>query len=440
MIPPPPNQVFSAFSFVGFVMCAIPFYWHMEAWNTGTCLYMAWTGLGCLNYFINSIVWNGTVLNKAPVWCDISTRFIIGLNVAVPAASLCINRRLYKISTVKAVMVTRSEKRRAVMTDLAIGLGIPIIQMALQYVVSGHRFDIYEDFGPYYFTWNTVPAYPLSVAWPLAIGLVSFVYCALTIRQFWKRGRQFNQMLSSNRGLNQSRYLRLMCLSLVEVLGTIPITTYSIWFNAKDGQVNKWVSWANTHYNYSKVEQIPSVLWKSDYNATVSLELSRWFCVLCAFVFFGFFGFADEARKHYRLVYTSLSSRLGYSTTSSSLTASSNNFNSSFPDMSSKGNVTLPVFVSNNGRGKADSMLSFSDKLSTSISIGDFADDFKADPYSPTESSSSASSSHTSEEDLHRERASPEPTVPASAVTRPQPPPEISVAEPVASAHSVNVV
>ena len=30
MAPPPPNEVFSAFSFIGFVMCAIPFYWHLE--------------------------------------------------------------------------------------------------------------------------------------------------------------------------------------------------------------------------------------------------------------------------------------------------------------------------------------------------------------------------------------------------------------------------
>jgi len=29
-LPPPPNQVYSAFSFIGFLLCAIPFYWHLE--------------------------------------------------------------------------------------------------------------------------------------------------------------------------------------------------------------------------------------------------------------------------------------------------------------------------------------------------------------------------------------------------------------------------
>lgn len=32
---------------------------------------MAWTGIACLNVFVNSIVWNGNAINWAPVWCDI---------------------------------------------------------------------------------------------------------------------------------------------------------------------------------------------------------------------------------------------------------------------------------------------------------------------------------------------------------------------------------
>lgn len=51
------------------------------------------------------------------------------LNVAIPACSLCINRRLYKIATTKAVMVTPAEKRRGIIVDLLIGVGIPILQV-----------------------------------------------------------------------------------------------------------------------------------------------------------------------------------------------------------------------------------------------------------------------------------------------------------------------
>jgi Pheromone A receptor len=41
------------------------------AWNVGTCLFMIWTGLGCLIQCINSIVWNNNMIDKAPVYCDI---------------------------------------------------------------------------------------------------------------------------------------------------------------------------------------------------------------------------------------------------------------------------------------------------------------------------------------------------------------------------------
>jgi pheromone a factor receptor len=32
---------------------------------------MIWTAIGCLNLFINSIVWHHNAINWAPAWCDI---------------------------------------------------------------------------------------------------------------------------------------------------------------------------------------------------------------------------------------------------------------------------------------------------------------------------------------------------------------------------------
>lgn len=50
------------------------------------------------------------------------------INVAIPASSLCITR-LYKIASMKPIMEKSAEKRREVMIDLLIGLGIPILEM-----------------------------------------------------------------------------------------------------------------------------------------------------------------------------------------------------------------------------------------------------------------------------------------------------------------------
>ena len=65
------NTAFTVFSGIGFILSVIPVYWHLESWSVGTGMYMIWTALGCLVHFVDSIVWSGNAINRAPVWCDI---------------------------------------------------------------------------------------------------------------------------------------------------------------------------------------------------------------------------------------------------------------------------------------------------------------------------------------------------------------------------------
>jgi hypothetical protein len=122
------------------------------------------------------------------------------------------------------------------------------------------------------------------------------------------------EFLSMNKNLSSSRYFRLMGLAGIEMLCTIPLGAYVIYLNATAQPVLPWISWANVHFNFSRIEQIPSVAWRTSGPAVLSIEFSRWFLVVCALVFFAFFGFADEARKNYRLAYVSVAKRVGLST------------------------------------------------------------------------------------------------------------------------------
>lgn len=303
---------FPVFAFLGLLASILPLPWHLQAWNAGTCYYMIWTALACLNQFINSIVWHGNVINWAPVWCDISIRIMLGSSVGIPAASLCINRRLYKIAKVQAVTVTRAEKRRAVLIDTLICVLFPAIFVALQYVNQGHRFDIYEDVGCYPFIYNTIVAFLLTDIWPIIVGLISAVYCGLSLRAFYQRRAQLSHFLSSNTTLTASRYFRLMALSSTELCCTIPLASFMIWVNASAAPVEPWISWENTHYDFSLVGQYPSVLWTQDYLFVVAVQLTRWLVVACAFIFFAFFGFAAEARKNYRAAFGAVVKFLGF--------------------------------------------------------------------------------------------------------------------------------
>ncbi|KAJ7739207.1 hypothetical protein B0H16DRAFT_1325057, partial [Mycena metata] len=105
-----------------------------------------------------------------------------------PAASLCINRRLYK--SCQAVSLSRAAgARHSVCADAAPCVVLPSLALRVadippyaEYVVQGHRYAILANVRLDPTTYDTVLAYPL---------LVSAVYCILTLPAFLHRRAQF---------------------------------------------------------------------------------------------------------------------------------------------------------------------------------------------------------------------------------------------------------
>ncbi len=194
---------------------------------------------------------------------------------------------------------------------------------------SGHRFNILGDIGCVPTIFNTPPAYPLVYMWPPLLGCVSFVYSgtplaipeecdvscfppALTLRAFWIRRMQFKDILSASSSMTLSRYFRLLLLACIDMAFNVPLTVLNIFINNDGVQMSPWVSWANTHYNFSHVEQIPSQFWRTNRAFVVSAELGRWIFPCCGLIFFALFGFAEEARKHYSATFWAIAGRFGY--------------------------------------------------------------------------------------------------------------------------------
>ena len=133
----------------------------------------------------------------------------------------------------------------------------------------------------------------------------------LSLREFSARRAQFSQFLSLNKSLTISRYFRLMALAMTDIVFTTPLAIFIIWLNATATPIGPWISWEDTHFGYSRVDQVPSVIWHMNHLVVISMELTRWLTPLCAFIFFGFFGFADEAQRHYRWLFGALTKHLG---------------------------------------------------------------------------------------------------------------------------------
>ncbi|CDO69988.1 hypothetical protein BN946_scf184836.g62 [Trametes cinnabarina] len=247
----PSYPAFPILSFLGFVLVLVPLPWHLQAWNSGTCLFIFWTAIASLNLFVNSVVWHGNALNTAPIWCDIS------------------------------------------------------------YVVSGHRFDIYEDIGCQPAIYTTPFTFPLLLCWPIVIGLVSGVYCAMSLYAFNKRRAQFVEFMSAHSALTITRYFRLMAIAMTDLLCSVPISAYGIYLNIVDGGINPWISWDDTHFQFWRVDQVPAAFWRASRDTVISFELARWLIPFCAFMFFAFFGFAAEARAYYARLLNKVLNLLG---------------------------------------------------------------------------------------------------------------------------------
>ncbi|KAM5538796.1 hypothetical protein V8D89_007518 [Ganoderma adspersum] len=309
----PTYPLFPVFAFLGFILALIPLPWHLEAWNSSTCYYMMWTSLACLNAFVNSVVWAKDALNHSPGWCDISTRITIAASVGIPAASMCINQRLYSIARVQAVMVTSAEKRRAVMIDTLICVLLPIIVVALSYVVQGHRYNVLEQLGCFPALYNTLLTYFLVNWWPLLLGSIASVYCVLSLLAFNKRRAQFNEFLTSKKSsLTISRYFRLMALSTTSLMLLIPISSYGIYLNVTSQPLGPWRSWSDTHFDFGRIEQVPAIVWRSNPRSVIANELNRWLSPACALIFFMWFGIASEARRHYNAAFWFVAGKFGF--------------------------------------------------------------------------------------------------------------------------------
>lgn len=278
--------------------------------------------------------------------------------IGIVAAGLVIARRISKIATGTTVSSTRSDKRRIIITDLAIGLSFPLAQ----FIICEYRCDTRHPHtlitritqtGLFRVTDLTSSRvsdvclrFPLPMStlvctshgqspWvlslePIAVSIQLILltsmsadgFIGITLRAFLKRRKQFSELLQSNSSLTFNRYFRLMAMAGLEILCTVPLALYNVISTITAAPIYPWKGLADLHLNFGRVRQYPVEVWTTQFAAFKSgQEATEWMVIGCALVFFLIFGMAEEARKHYRLAYTSVAKRVGLSTGSLETTA-----------------------------------------------------------------------------------------------------------------------
>ena len=199
-------------------------------------------------------------------------------------------------------------------------------------------------------------------------------YPALIIRAFMKRRKQFKDLIVFDSNLTYNYYWRLIALASLDFCFTIPLAIRTITVGVLL-HVDPWVSWADTHSRYSRVYQIPRIILDLHPALEYSFEITRWAAVLCAFVFFGFFGFVNEATRNYRLLASTIAKFFGFNIFPERVSTPGS------PVIDHSLRFTLPVSITQQTMSRRDSD-SFSEKLLTMANNFDL----EVQPHSPIKS------------------------------------------------------
>lgn len=291
------------FAFLTATLVLIPLPWHWRARNVATLSIIAWLFVVDVIFAVNSLVWAGNVNNPIPAWCDITSKIVIGASFALPLASLCICKHMEAVSSSRKVHFDSADRRRRIIFESVLCFGVPLVFMALHYIVQGHRFDIFETTGCQAALYISVPAVMLMYFPPLFFSLITLIYAVMAIHHFIRRRLTFAALLqNSNSALTTNRYLRLIALAVTEILWSTVFTAYTLYENVYPG-VRPWTNWADVHSNFPRIGLFPAASLPPAFLS--SMLLLWWVMPASSIIFFVFFGFGEEAMKEYRKLWQS---------------------------------------------------------------------------------------------------------------------------------------
>ncbi|KIM42058.1 hypothetical protein M413DRAFT_445229 [Hebeloma cylindrosporum] len=326
-------------------------------------------------YAVDAIIWAGNVDIVATVWCDITTKLIIGANFALPSACLCVCVHLEQVSSVRLARTNISDKRRRQYFEAFMCIGLPLIFMALHYVVQGHRFDIIEDYGCRPTTYFSIPA--IFIVWipPILLAIGALVYAGLALRHFMMRRLSFAAHLnSSNSALTTSRYMRLMLMSAFQMFWSLVITSYALWFTVTAVPIRPWTTWDDVHSDFLRIDLFPAAFTPA--LVSRAFYVLWWLVPASTFLFVAFFSFGKDAVDEYKKCiswFTTTVLRLP-----KPLKGSKPSFIASGFSKKGRGvDISPPTLLSSSNDGTSITMLSLSSKappFNKSYSISEHSD------------------------------------------------------------------
>ncbi|KZV63667.1 STE3-domain-containing protein [Peniophora sp. CONT] len=270
-------------------------------YNRGVIMLKGWVLVGLVITSMQTIMWHNTYEVIAPVLCDIVSRLRLGLEVAIPACSLIMTRRLWLILNGKSSF-SESKLWMEAAFDYFLGLGVPALHMALYYVVQGARFAVFEDHGCEAVIDNDGVTILLLQVWPVLVPIISItVYCWRVFSHLYQQWQKVNITLNGRTGIDRARYMRMLALSLIDILLSLPIGLSAFCLNmGRDRDIPFWPGWEAVHGHWEPVTVVSVETWGASLWDRLLVHWHEWLCVVYAVAIFALFGVSHDARVTYK--------------------------------------------------------------------------------------------------------------------------------------------
>ncbi|KAF9064867.1 pheromone A receptor-domain-containing protein [Rhodocollybia butyracea] len=211
---------------------------------------------------IDSLIWAGNTDIHVPRWCDLVTKILLGLMVAIPGACICI--------AIKLARIHQDEKRKASMKwvpyaiDGLFCLGVPVAYMCLHFIVQDHRFNIAENFGCSASIYPTNEALALMLVPPMLLGSAAFFICTRAFHNFSRSLQSFDAHRSASTRSSYPDFSRRVSMVMIFASVTAIITMFGIFVRSDI------VPWDDVHRDLTVI-----AILKSDVDL-VPVEFAWW--------------------------------------------------------------------------------------------------------------------------------------------------------------------
>ncbi|KAF9221766.1 STE3-domain-containing protein [Gyrodon lividus] len=284
------QAVIPVISYISAGLVVIPLIWYLRARNIAAVAIGMWLSITNIIYAVDALIWAENSDIKALVWCDISTSFIIGSQIALPAACFCICIHLERLASFCQTSTPVATRRR-ILFECVMCFGLPTAYTALHLIFQPRRFDLFDGFGCRPATYPTVATIFLVWIPPFLLAFWTVLYAVIAWRHFLVHGVQFSRdgTRSSASSLTCNMYIRLVGMAVLEVVLSSILATVAMWYTLSPGLAPM----ADMPRHLNEV-----LMWGSDAmtDATGNMLMVEWTgVVLQSAVFFGLFACRMEA-------------------------------------------------------------------------------------------------------------------------------------------------